>query len=96
MARKPKDADTRKDGSLRIRPEVNDLLAALEDAIQRKSAGGFVSKSDIVFAALKLLAKEIAPELLPPVTGADLLAAAVAQAPTAPAQNSPAPRRAES
>lgn len=92
MARKPRDHEDGKDGSLRIRPAVLSLLVALEEVIQQKSAGDKVSRSDIIFAALKLLAKEISPELLPQATGAELLAAAVQKVPSAPDQPGGAPR----
>lgn len=95
MPRKRNLDRTAQDGTtVRISGQATKVMDGLIEAIEART-GDKMSPGEVILAGLKLLAKEIEPGLLSIQTGADLLAAAVAQAPTVPAPNSPAPRRAD-
>lgn len=58
---------------IRVRPVVHRFLVALDAAIKQKTGGDSQTHSDIVFRGLRLVAREIAPELLETPSSAELL-----------------------
>lgn len=92
MPRKRDTDRSAQDGTtVRISGPAAKVMDGLITAIQDQS-GEKMSPGDVVFAGLKMLAKEISPGLLAIQSGADILAAAVQKAPLIPDQPGGAPR----
>lgn len=88
MARRAKQPDERKDGQIRVRAVVHDLLVGLEQRI-RERTGDTMTQSDIVHMSLRILAKAIAPDLASTPSGVEFLASALLAAGDQPGEPSP-------
>lgn len=59
--------------SIRVRSVVHKFLLALDEAIKARTGGDSQTHSDIVYRGLRLVAREIAPELLATPSSAELV-----------------------